>query len=214
MVGESCRLCFFSYCLRDAGLALVAHMQSILKESPKEMSRLGHILHLERSKQVKVLELGSGCGIVGIGLAQLMSKCNVLLTDLPEAMDIIGFNISRAQPAESSWLAGAIFDWNQASSNAISGQQFDLILVSDCTYNPDSLPALVRTLSGLMSQSGDTSIVVSMKVRHSSEAVFFDLMSEARFIVVEHSNITLPDNHRGRTGRTLESVDIYTFRKG
>ena len=212
MVGESGRPCFFSHYTRDAGVALIAYIGNVLRSSSEGESWTSHVRRQPSSRSLNVLELGSGVGIVGIGCAQLMPFSNVLLTDLPEAMDILEYNISRAQPAESSALSSAVLDWGVDLPATFAKQPYDLLLVSDCTYNPDRIPALVHTLFALTSLSETTDILISMKVRHPSEALFFDLMSDTGFVIVEKVTLVLPDNYRSCNGETLETVQIYIFR--
>ena len=159
-----------------------------------------------------VLELGSGCGIVGIAFSQMVSRCKVLLTDLPEVSDLLYNNISEARPASESGVTMEPLDWDQVLPQEVKAQTYDLILVSDCTYNVDSLPALVKTLRNLISCSPLASVVISMKIRHPSEVVFFDLMFENELTVSEHTCVILPDDHRSGIGIELEVIDIYTFR--
>ncbi|MCJ1482949.1 hypothetical protein MMC06_003115 [Schaereria dolodes] len=196
----------------DAGVALIAYIGNVLRSSSEGESWTSHVRRQPSSRSLNVLELGSGVGIVGIGCAQLMPFSNVLLTDLPEAMDILEYNISRAQPAESSALSSAVLDWGVDLPATFAKQPYDLLLVSDCTYNPDRIPALVHTLFALTSLSETTDILISMKVRHPSEALFFDLMSDTGFVIVEKVTLVLPDNYRSCNGETLETVQIYIFR--
>ena len=160
-----------------------------------------------------MLELGSGCGIVGIGLAQLYPNSDVLLTDLPEAMGILACNIAQARPASGSKLSKVMLNWDDDLPKGVAEAQYDLFLVSDCTYNADSTPALVGTLRALYKKSPGASIIVSMKVRHSSEAIFFDLMNHAGFEVANETKFRLPDRYRSAIGQELETAEIYIFRK-
>ncbi len=160
----------------------------------------------------EVLELGSGCGIVGIGFAQLFDNCNVLLTDLPEAMEVLYCNINQARPASGSQLFKVSLDWDNDLPTAMAERRYDVVLVSDCTYNSDSIPSLVRTLCALTRNSLGVFIIVSMKVRHSSESVFFDMMDDAGFRVQNEVRFPMPDRHRSLSGQELENVEIYIFR--
>ena len=207
MVGKLCSLQYISYLHRDAGLGLVAHLQDNLGDSTCTLHR---ILSKE-SHPLSVLELGSGCGIVGIALAQLVSGCNVILTDLPEAMEILDHNISTARVAQQSKLAKLSLDWNHELPSAVKRSVLDLIVISDCTYNSDSQSALIGTLSALVALSPDAHVVVSMKVRHSSEAVFFGLMAEAGFEIVEHVSIPKLDDCRTAVGFGLAVIDVHVF---
>ena len=180
---------------------------------PQQSSVVAKVLKTTSSHKLSVLELGSGCGIVGLEVAQICSQCDMTLTDLPETMEILNYNASRVvgcNPAVGNVITG-VLDWDDANPKIIQGHRYDLVIVSDCTYNADSIPALVRTVGAVIDKWPAALIVVSMKVRHDSEAVFFDLMAAAGFVVAEHSAITLPDQQRANSGRELEVVDIYVF---
>lgn len=156
------------------------------------MPLLSRVLQGKVSGQIDVLELGAGCGIVGIALAHCFSNCMVQLTDLVEAQDILSKNLGQATPAASSSLRGRTLEWNDESGEASLECEFNLIIVSDCIYNPDSCPDLVRTLSRVSSASPDVRILVAAKRRHDSEDVFFDLMRDAQMQILEKTTIDLP----------------------
>ena len=180
---------------------------------PHRSSLVARVLAKTNSHRPSVLELGSGCGIVGLEVAQICSQCEVKLTDLPDTMDILSYNVSKvmgSNPAVGNVITG-VLDWDDANPKIVQGHRYDLVIVSDCTYNADSIPALVRTLAAVIDQWPAALILVSMKVRHDSEAVFFDLMAAAGFLVAEHSAITIPDQQRASSGRELEVVDVYVF---
>ena len=169
--------------------------------------------------KVKLLELGSGCGIAGIGFTAIYPNSHVLLTDLDDALSILRRNIHNAttslrplKVAEECFLDSQVLDWTK-SFKLTDSNSLDYILVSDCTYNCDSSPALVNTLSALVRglENCTPEIIVSMKIRHPSEAVFFDLMQDAGFVEKEHVSIHMDDRYRQTIGQELETVDIYIF---
>lgn len=144
---------------------------------------------------------------VGITLAQTVPDCDVILTDLADAEEIATRNIHGMNPAMSSAASFFTLDWDKSLPRAIEDRLFDLVLVADCTYNPDSSPALVRTLSALVKRSPKAIILVAMKVRHSSEAVFFDLMSDAGFVIGRQIALQIPSDE----DTPREKVDVYVF---
>ena len=202
----------YSCGVRDAGIALTAFLNDIVLQ-PKRPSVLANVLTKTNSHRPSVLELGSGCGIVGLEVAQICSQCDVILTDLPDAMGILSYNVSKVMGSNPALgdVATAVLDWDDENTKMFQGHQYDLVIVSDCTYNADSIPALVGTLAAVIDKWPAALIVVSMKVRHDSEAVFFELMTAAGFVIAEHSAITLPDQQRAKSGQELEVVDIYVF---
>lgn len=184
---------------RDAGLATVVYLSETLQamssktRTKSKMPALEKILSGSSNRPIQVVELGAGCGIVGIGLAQLVPNCSVLLTDLPEVEEIITRNINSARQASASSVRYQNLDWEHPPENLCS-QPIELILVSDCTYNADSLPVLVSCLERLVRASPGALILVSLKRRHESETVFFELMRLAGFSSVRDS-MELPSEH-------------------
>lgn len=79
-------------------------------------------------------------------------------------------------------------------------------MVADCTYNPDVVPDLVKTLKGVTEKNKEALVCVAMKIRHESEMVFFDLMKKAGFEVVEMCKIPV-----GVLGGEGEEVEIFVF---
>ena len=198
--------------IRDAGIALVAFLSNVTRqpfpETPLAMT-------LTRSTHgLKILELGSGCGIVGLEIARLCPTSDVLLTDLPEAMAIMEYNVSKVEVSSPTGkIATAILDWDDALPAMIKQTQYNVVIVSDCTYNSDNIPALVKTLAAVVNKFPAALVVVSAKVRHDSEAIFFELMAGAGFVTVEEYAISLPDQQRGHTGQEFDVVNVFVFRK-
>ena len=164
------------------------------------------------SSGLKILELGSGCGIAGIAFAQLWPQCQVFLTDLTEAMDVLESNIGQAAPAAGTHLSCALLDWGEAFPEALRSIIFDVVLVSDCTYNSDSIPALVKTFSMIAATSPNVLLLVSLKVRHSSEAIFFELLIAAGFRELGHTSVSLPTRGMSTTDQALyDNIEIYGY---
>lgn len=197
--------------LRDAGLATVTYLHMICENIKKKnkgtepkIPALKRVLSNARNTPLQVVELGAGCGIAGIALASMLSNCSVLLTDLPEVEDIITRNINAAQLAPMSSLQYQNLDWDDPPDE-LCPQPIELILVSDCTYNADSLPALVSTLDRLVRTSPEAIILVALKRRHDSETAFFDLMQSAEFTVVQDS-VEIPSQHDD-----VDEIEFYCY---
>jgi hypothetical protein len=115
-----------------------------------------------------------------------------------------------AHLAQGATLECCVLDWDAPLPHQ-ARQPWDLILVSDCIYNADSHTSLVGTLTSLAALSRDTMVVMATKVRHESEARFFDMMGDAGFGQVGVERMCLPDRTRTRLEIELEQVEIYTF---
>ena len=86
--------------LQGSGFVLSAWISQLPSPSPN-IPRLPHLetlLSKDKEKNLKALELGSGCGIVGITLSHLLPSSTILLTDLPEASEILPRNLSSSSP--------------------------------------------------------------------------------------------------------------------
>jgi methylase of polypeptide subunit release factors len=123
---------------RDAGIALACTTSSLDRNEDHTLRK-----GLSRSKDTgryRILELGAGCGIVGIAIAQVLTETDVILTDLPEAQEIVERNISRAHLAKESTLAFQVLDWDvELPANLQTpSSSLDLVIAADCTYNSDS----------------------------------------------------------------------------
>lgn len=167
---------------------------------------LQELLKNQHNRPIHVIELGSGCGIVGIALAELLPQCAVLLTDLPEVEEIVARNIDTAIVAPNSELEYQCLDWDEELPQNISSSPIDLILISDCTYNADSSPALVSILSQLVRKSPKAIILVALKRRHDSEDIFFDLMQTAGFRTLNKDIVRLPSQHGQE-----DQIELYCY---
>ena len=258
---------------RDAALAFLAFLSASATADPSSylapsLSPPGSLKPLlydlfhpptsEKSSLVRILELGTGCGTVGLGLAKILSEygveCRIELTDLPEAMAILATNIAQAEPELTGTVSveSRVLEWvsaqgaeknengtERADNDGIGmemrglGLAPDLVLVSDCTYNVGSFTNLVGTIawavgskrkkSGSVSsqvghpdhstgrESKKLDVLVAMKRRHESEAVFFDMMDEAGFDVLGCEKVSLPDGGREEIGLEPETAEIWGF---
>jgi len=160
-------------------------------------------------KDLKTIELGAGCGIVGITLATFYPQISsVLLTDLPEAADILIQNLtsSTLHHRIRSRIDHQVLDWASPLPSNVKATKWDLVVVADCTYNPDVVPDLVQTLKKIGEGNEDVVVLLAMKVRHDSEMVFFKLMNEAGFVVKEKCALPLPV-----LGGEDEEIEIFVF---
>lgn len=93
---------------------------------------------------------------------------------------------------------------------------WDLVLIADCTYNPDVVPDLVATLGRVREGSERTEgknevlVLLAMKVRHESEKVFFELMDDAGWGIREKAMLGL-GSFGGGVEDEGEEVEIYVF---
>jgi predicted nicotinamide N-methyase len=176
-----------------------------------------HTIHLpvlesllagKENASINALELGAGCGIVGITLGTAFRDVTrkILLTDLSEASEILEHNLSLSTLSRSK-ISHKVLDWSEPLPEFVQKEIWNLVLVADCTYNPDFVPDLVGTLKRVQVGNEGVLILLAMKVRHDSEMVFFELMANEGFVVVEKGKVPL-----GVMGAEEEEIEIYVFR--
>lgn len=165
--------------------------------------------------KLKVLELGTGCGIVGRTLAKCRPEAEIIVTDLPSAEEIAEYNISLdstdskldIEDENEAGISYMNLDWETPYPQDLASKEFNLVLVADCTYNPDVVPYLVKTLASVSDSSKNVLILVAMKVRHESEQIFFTLMEEAQLRAVDKLALPLP-----HIGEEAEEIEIHLFK--
>ncbi|GAW13643.1 hypothetical protein ANO14919_030300 [Xylariales sp. No.14919] len=222
----------------DAGVVTSAYLADTCS-SPESIRE---VLPIE-NESFNVLELGSGVGILGITIAGIIAKiaairdqtpknARVLLTDLEEAEERARSNIARAEsaltfnPADGTNVAIEYenLDWDEGRlgrfGSLVAATPWDLVVLSDCTYNVDSLPALVGTLSALHAAKErhfeavdgspvKSSVLLATKPRHSSEEALFGLLEDQSWAYRVVKEIPLP-----KIGEEDEVVQIYLLEKG
>lgn len=182
-----------------------------LENSITPLPLLEYVLISATYRKLNAIELGCGCGTVGIALAQSIPDCDVMLTDLPEVDSLVAANISRLNPAINSKVSFHALDWEAPLPKEVHARMHDLIIVSECTYNTDTLQPLVNTLKALVTRSPKAVIVVSTKTRHDSEAAFFDLMREAEFMQDGSMRMPLPGIPGSGYADWATDVGIHVF---
>ncbi|KAI9791915.1 MAG: hypothetical protein M1833_001297 [Piccolia ochrophora] len=197
----------------DAGLMLADFLRRSYNQGYDGLQGLDDILRISRRSNVHVIELGTGCGIVGIALAQLLPKVRVVLTDLPDAMERVHTNIEDMPQDKKGCMSFHVVDWSANLPPTIAKEHFDLIVAADCTYNPSTAPSLVQTFVSLASSSPEACILVAMKVRHPAEAVFFELMKAGELMQSGHASIPLPTPRGEEDAVEEQCIDVYTFRR-
>lgn len=139
----------------------------------------------EKKLALRVLELGAGTGVVGMGLAS-SEKLKVVLTDHSDAIDWLSQNVemNRKLLGDRAMVVPLTWGDERHISNILSMPEpnFDFIVGSDLTYNPNSHEALLMTLKRL---SIDESLpaFLGFPPRSLSEERFLELLRDEGFDV-------------------------------
>ncbi|KAK7360008.1 hypothetical protein VNO77_01980 [Canavalia gladiata] len=160
-------------------------------------SPLSSALSTARDGPLRVLELGSGTGIVGIVAAATLGG-NVTLTDLPHVVPNIRFN-AEANAGVVGSSGGAVtvapLRWGHADDVEAIGREFDLILASDVVYHDHLYEPLLETLRLMMLGKGEEKegkgkmvFVMAHMRRWKKESVFFKKAKKHFHVDVLHTD--------------------------
>lgn len=129
----------------------------------------------EAGRKLKILELGSGTGLVGIAAAATLGAC-VTVTDLPHVVDNLRFNAdANAAVLEGSGgnVRVAALRWGEAEDAEAIGLDFDLVVASDVVYHDHLYEPLLKTLSFLLLGEGRVVFVMAHLRRWKKDSAFF-----------------------------------------
>ncbi|KAF2964083.1 hypothetical protein GQX73_g9492 [Xylaria multiplex] len=155
---------------------------------------LAHLLTPGRRESLKVLELGSGTGLLGIAAAA-MWQVEVVLSDLPEIMQNLDYNIKQNR-ATVERLGGnidsGVLIWGSENGNDALfsyGNRFDIILAADGLYDDDHPDLLYSAIREQLSSSPDSRVIVMSPIRDETTkrliAQFRSSMSEIHLATLE-----------------------------
>ena len=160
----------------------------------------------------RVLELGSGVGLVAITAA--LFGAVVMATDRESWL--VQENIARVQetvqgsggPVQASTL-----EWGQSIEVVTDwGQKpVDIILGSDLLYNPESHMDLLKTLTDVCEWTHTTTVILAQERRQgSSEDEFFEEAKDAGFLIEQVDFNGLPDRSESASDACCRWLDLET----
>ncbi|XP_059505452.1 EEF1A lysine methyltransferase 3-like [Stegostoma tigrinum] len=140
----------------------------------------------------KVLELGSGTGIVGI-LAVLLGG-DVTMTDRPYVLKQIEYNILANIPLDCRHRSKIrALAWGSDQDSFAT--DFDIILGSDIVYSPSQFPNLIQTLLHFCTEKTIIYLCSDVKYREGSAEFHNELVPAQFHSQLIHTNI----RHNART---------------
>lgn len=174
----------------DGGVAAAALLSRIAEGHQVRLPSLCGLLGpAARRGNVRVLELGAGCGIAGVTLAAAVKRASVTLTDLEDAREVVVVTLQGLQEKVKRRLVFEVCDWESEHTPA---GKWDLVMAVECVYNEASIPLLVDTIVRVVTRSPGALVFVVSKRRHESEALFWRLMGEKGFGVVDRTTVVAP----------------------
>ncbi|KAI3322708.1 putative methyltransferase-domain-containing protein [Xylariaceae sp. AK1471] len=143
---------------------MAQHLDSIASGS------LAHLLRPSHSESLSVLELGSGTGLLGMAAAA-MWQTEVVLSDLPDIMTNLDFNIDRNR-ATVERLGGKVGSgsliWGSEDGNDprfSRKNEFNVILAADSIYDDDHPDLLSSAIHEQLLDSLDSRAIVMVPIR-------------------------------------------------
>ncbi|RRT53878.1 hypothetical protein B296_00039229 [Ensete ventricosum] len=155
----------------------------------------------------RILELGSGTGLVGIAAAAILGV-SVTLTDLPHVLPNLRFNAesnAAAVAARGGSLDVRQLRWGEDEDAAalVDGEAaFDVVVASDVVYYEHLIDPLLRTLRVFV--KGEAAFVMAHLRRWKKrDSVFFRKARKLFDVALVHTDSPLPGKRVG--------VAIYRF---
>lgn len=155
---------------------------------------------------LRILELGSGTGVVGIAAAAILGA-KITVTDLPHVLPNIQFNVdanSKVLEQQSGVVDVAALSWGESQDMEAVGRDYDLILGSDVVYHDHLYDPLIKTLKFyLLGGEKKIAFVMAHLRRWKKESVFFKRAKKLFDVQIIH---TEPPSDGSRIG-----VVVYLF---
>ncbi|KAL5557286.1 hypothetical protein UlMin_039522 [Ulmus minor] len=142
---------------------------------------------LPSRRPLKILELGSGTGLVGIAAAATLGA-SVTATDLPHVIPNLQFNVDEnaaVLKSNGGEVIAAPLRWGEAEDVEVIGREFDLILASDVVYHDHLYEPLYKTLC-LLLKGKTTSFVMAHLKRWKKESGFFKKVKSTFGVEILH----------------------------
>jgi predicted nicotinamide N-methyase len=176
-------------------------------------------------EQLRVLELGSGTGLVGIAAACKWSnqtrKTHVTLSDLPEIVPNLEKNVESNQDIVDSChgrTSVCILDWADEQNKLLENAgRFTVIVAADPLYSPEHPGLLVATVGSWLARNKAARFVVAVPLRdgYGSERSEMTLrLLDLGLVVEEQGEDSGYDDWEGADGQRQKVKYSWSVWKG
>ncbi|WWC65444.1 uncharacterized protein I303_108062 [Kwoniella dejecticola CBS 10117] len=140
-----------------------------------------HGLDPSHLRNKKILELGSGTGLVGIVAGLLEPSAEVWATDQSILLDLMRSNVElnlTNSPNHRPNVLVAEYNWGEEVPSDIPIESIDMVLAADCVYFEPAFPLLVKTLCDLAPIDKEIEILFCWKKRRKADKRFFMMLKK------------------------------------
>lgn len=156
-----------AWCVWDGSIVLVRHFEAACAQGIAPCPD-------------RVLELGSGSGLAGLGLAALFENAEVCLTDIPEALESLSRNV-QLNPPIASRVSVCACDWTCPPPELLQ-RPFDVVIAADCVWLEELVEPFVHTMSLISQHNPNCVFFLSYQSRTQRvDGLLFDSLKRHRF---------------------------------
>ncbi|KAF7805978.1 protein N-lysine methyltransferase METTL21A [Senna tora] len=155
-----------------------------------------------RSK--RAVELGTGCGVAGMGL-YLLGLTDIVLTDIAPVMPALKRNLKINKPVLGKNLKHSILYWNNLDQIRALNPPFDFVIATDVVYIEESVGLLLSAMEALLADNGV--VLLGYQLRSPEAHKLFWELCEEMFVIDK-----VPHDHL-HPEYAYEETDVYVLRK-
>jgi len=140
----------------------------------------------QQFKNKRIVEIGSGTGIVGLQLCALGG--NVTLTDREEYLELINYNIKKNENVLTGTAQAKTLFWgDDLNEDDKDFQNLDFVIVANCVYHSIELEELIKTICNLCPENSSTCLLCCYELRndgiHKLVNEFHEKLIEKKFSI-------------------------------
>ncbi|TID14572.1 gb [Venturia nashicola] len=165
----------------------------------------------------RILELGSGTGMLSILCARWLGCTQVTATDGDDrVVEALDNNIFLNGLQQSDLIAARILKWGRALEENEGGMQqvAEIAIGADITYDPTIIPPLISTLRELCSINENMEILIAATVRQTDTlSIFLHACGRSNFSIAEVDFPMIPKKEqKGPFYSDIAPVRIFRLR--
>ncbi|AAW42152.1 expressed protein [Cryptococcus deneoformans JEC21] len=193
----------------DSGLALSAWFwKHLANEGSLPLTGQKIFTLLKRQEKLRIVELGTGTGLVSIVLSLALKRIaslerKITATDLESAIPLMDENIAlnnlnsqmnhistdheneQGEQSKGTLVDARVLDWDQPIPAWVNNDHPELVIAADVTYNTSAFPSLLSTLTSLLLPSASSAslpnrplLVLAYKERDPAERELWGMLKE------------------------------------